>query len=834
MTIAYGSISVNYKLENKFIKIFPVKKGEVRMSWSWFHIIILIPFIFAIFVPILYKQFNPRIHTGWFVLFIPVFLFIYFLRFIPKLSNGESILLTAPWIPSVGINFSTYLDGLSLIFGLLISGVGALVVLYSIYYMSKDREALHNFYVYILLFMGAMLGVVFSDNLFVLYVFWELTSISSFLLIAYWYERKRSRYGAQKSMLITIFGGLSMLAGFVMLWMMTDSFSIREIISQRDVLAGHSLFLPAMLLLLLGAFTKSAQFPFSIWLPDAMEAPTPISAYLHSATMVKAGIYLVARFTPVFGGSVEWFWIVSGIGIITLLYGSITAVRQIDLKALLAYSTISQLGLIMSLLGLGSASVYYVNQEENAFYAVAVLAAIFHLINHATFKGSLFMVVGIIDHETGTRNIRRLGGLLSLMPISFTIALIGSFSMAGLPPFNGFLSKEMFFTGVLNSTSLPIYGMDKFGVIFPIIAWIASIFTFIYCMILLFKTFTGRHYPERLEKEAHEAPIGMLIPPVIMASLVIILFFFPNLLSEYLLQPALMAILPGVVETGGIDVHISAWHGWTTELFMTLGVVGIGTIMYMTLGKWKGIYRLFSQEGRLNILYDQGIINLESFSQNLTNRYMTGSVRTYLVYIFTFMILMVGGSLVLLNGLTYDFTNDAPITIYEIGIVVGIIISGVIVVFAKSRLTAIIALGALGYLVSILFVLFRAPDLALTQLVVETATVALFLLCFYHLPEFKKKGKGVGFKFTNLVISLGVGGLVTTFALSADGTRLFEPISGFFEQSYELAGAKNIVNAILVDFRGFDTMLEIVVLMIAALGVYTLIKLRLARRDGEE
>ena len=280
-----------------------------------------------------------------------------------------------------------------------------------------------------------------------------------------------------------------------------------------------------MILILIGAFTKSAQFPFSIWLPDAMEAPTPISAYLHSATMVKAGIYLVARFTPIFGGHAEWFWLVSGIGIITLLYGSINAVKQTDLKALLAYSTISQLGLIMSLLGLGSASMYFGLGDESTMYAVAVFAAIFHLINHSTFKGCLFMVVGIIDHETGTRDIRKLGGLMNLMPITFTLTLIGSFSMAGLPPFNGFLSKEMFFTGVLNASKLNVFNMDTFGMLFPIIAWIASVFTFIYCMILVFKTFTGKHQPAKLEKSAHEPPIGMLIPPMILAALVILFSF---------------------------------------------------------------------------------------------------------------------------------------------------------------------------------------------------------------------------------------------------------------------------------------------------------------------
>ena len=799
---------------------------------SWLMIMILIPFAFAICVPFIYKFFTPKIHTGWFVFFVPLGLFLGMLSYIPITSSGQVIHETVPWIPSAGINFSTYIDGLSLIFGLLITGVGALVILYSIYYMSKHREALHNFYVYLLLFMGAMLGVVFSDNILVLYVFWELTSISSFLLIAYWYQRKRSRYGALKSMLITISGGLAMLAGFIMLTIMTDTYSIREIINQMNVVEGHSLFIPAMILILLGAFTKSAQFPFSIWLPDAMEAPTPISAYLHSATMVKAGIYLVARFTPIFGGSSEWFWIVSSVGMITLLYGSFNAVKQTDLKALLAYSTISQLGLIMSLLGLGSAALYFGYGDESAMYAVAILAAIFHLINHSTFKGSLFMIVGIIDHETGTRNIRKLGGLMTLMPISFTLTIIGSFSMAGLPPFNGFLSKEMFFTGVLNASQMNGFNMETFGWIFPMVAWIASVFTFVYCMILIFKTFMGTYQPKRLEKQAHEAPIGMLLSPIILASLIIIFFFFPNILSKYLLQPALIAILPTFVESGGIDVEISAWHGWNTELLMTIGVVSFGGLLYFFLKKWIGIYGILPQTLTLNNLYDFGIEKMEGLSRTMTNWYMTGSIRHYLLYIFSFMILLVGGALFLFDGISFDSSNDAPITLFESGLVLAVLVSAVSVLFAKSRMTSLVAIGVLGFLISMLFVIFHAPDLALTQLVVETITTALFLLCFYHLPEFGKKLGTMRFKLTNLIISIGVGLIVTIMALSANGNRLFEPISRYFENSYELAGAKNIVNAILVDFRGFDTMLEVSVLCIAGLGVFTLIKLRI--KGGEK
>lgn len=795
---------------------------------SWLHLMILLPFIFAMAVPFIYKKFTPRIHTGWFVLIIPLLIFVFLLTFMPVISKGNTVFAAVPWIPSYNINFTAYMDGLSLIFGLLIAGIGALVILYSIFYMSKHREALHNFYVYLLLFMGAMLGLVFSDNIFVLYVFWETTSVSSFLLIAYWYEREKSRYGAQKSMLITIFGGLAMLAGLIMLSQITDTYSIREMVSLAAEIPAHPLFVPSMILVLIGAFTKSAQFPFSIWLPDAMEAPTPISAYLHSATMVKAGIYLVARLTPIFGGEAEWFWLVSGVGIITLLYGSVNAVRQTDLKALLAYSTISQLGLIMSLLGLGSASLYYGIGEESSVYAMAIFAAIFHLVNHSTFKGCLFMVVGIIDHETGTRDIRRLGGLMHLMPISFTLAVIGSFAMAGLPPFNGFLSKEMFFTAVLNAANMTEFNMDSFGVLFPIIAWVASVFTFIYSMILVFKTFRGKNSPEKLGKTVHEAPIGMLISPIILGLFVIIIFFFPNVLSDYLLKPALAAVVPTLAGTGELNVKISAWHGWNEELFMTIGVVVLGTIMYRFLKKWYRIYLLYPENLMLNNLYNFGLENMEIVSRQVTNRYMTGFIRDYLVYIFSFIIIIVGGGIWLFNGFSFNPSSDAPANWFEASLMVMMIISAAAVLFAKTRITAIVAVGGLGYLVSFFFVLFRAPDLALTQLVVETVTTVLFLLCFYHLPQLRKEISRIRFKAVNVIISVGVGVVVTIVALSANGNRLFESISGYYENSYELAGAKNIVNSILVDFRGIDTMLEILVLSIAGLGVYTLIKLRLS------
>ncbi|MBK0009010.1 Na+/H+ antiporter subunit A [Bacillus sp. S35] len=800
---------------------------------SWLHLVILSPFLLAFFVPLLYRKFQ-RIHTGWFVLPLPLVLFIYFTQYISGVSKGETYLHSMKWIPSLGINFDAYVDGLGLLFSLLITGIGTLVILYSIYYLSKTKEALYSFYVYLLLFMGSMLGVVLSDNLMSLYSFWELTSLSSFLLIGYWYKREKSQYGALKSMLITVFGGLSLLAGIVLLYIMTGTFSIREIISNVDVVTSSHLFIPALVLILLGAFTKSAQFPFHIWLPDAMEAPTPVSAYLHSATMVKAGIYLLARLSPVFAISATWFFVISITGLITLFWGSFSAVKQQDLKGILAFSTISQLGMIMSLIGVGSAAIHYDFLDDN-IYLVALTAAVFHLINHATFKGSLFMVVGIVDHETGTRDIRKLGGLMSFMPVTFTIAIIGGFAMAGLPPFNGFLSKEMFFTGMVNVTKMDMYSMQTWGFLLPIIAWVGSIFTFVYSMILVFKTFTGKYQPEKLEKKPHEAPVGMLISPVILASLVVIFGFAPNLLESTLIEPTMASIAPSLLAEGKeYQVHIKFWHGFTPEFFMTLGVITFGILLFMTLQKWSKIHTRFPSSLTLNNGYNYGIKGMEKGSTRIMKTLMTGFIRDYLLIIFTFIGIVLLVTLFSQNAFAIDLKDTASIGVYEAILAVVMVAATITTLLAKSRLTAIISLGVVGYTLSLFFVLFRAPDLALTQLVIETVSVSLFLLCFYYLPEFRKRKVRVKFQLPNLLVALLVGTTVTLLGISANSTKLFESISHYFiENSYEKAGGENMVNVILVDFRGFDTLFEITVLCIAALAIYGMIRLRLTKEEEE-
>ncbi|MBS4743156.1 Na+/H+ antiporter subunit A [Bacillus safensis] len=794
------------------------------------HFAILSPFLLAFVVPFLYKYVR-RIHTGWFVLILPILLFTYFIQMLHITSNGRTLFSQAEWIPSLGMNFTVYVDGLSLLFALLITGIGSLVVLYSIFYLSKEKEQLGSFYTYLLMFMTAMLGVVLSDNMVVLYLFWELTSISSFLLIGYWYKRERSRYGATKSLLITVFGGLAMLGGFILIYLITDSFSIREAVNQLQLIMASPYFIPAMILILLGAFTKSAQFPFYIWLPDAMEAPTPVSSYLHSATMVKAGIYLVARFSPIFAISEVWFWTISIVGLVTLFWGSFHAVRQNDLKAILAYSTVSQLGMIMLMLGVGAAAIH---ENNPAFFGAAVLAAIFHLINHATFKGSLFMAAGIIDHETGTRDIRKLGGLMTIMPITFTITLIGTFSMAGLPPFNGFLSKELFFTSMIRISDISFTDVSTWGAIFPALAWLASVFTFIYSMMLLFKTFRGRLNIDQLEKKPHEAPIGMLIPPIILAALVVTFFFFPNILAYSVIEPAMAAIIPEAIETGSrFSVKIEAWHGFQPELYMTIGVVVLGTIGYLTLSKWRPMYNIFKEKWSFNALYDRSLIGLEKGSYRLTNSYMTGFLRDYLVYVFGFMIIVIGGVMFYQQAFSFQTDQAASIGTYEVILSLVMVAATIATVFASSRLTAIIALGVMGYTLSLFFVIFRAPDLALTQLIIETISVALFLLCFYHLPKLSLKQKTRRFKMTNFIISLGVGVVVTCLAFASTSQQSLDTISTYFiENSYKLAGGDNIVNVILVDFRGFDTLFEITVLAIAALGIYGLLKTQAKRKRG--
>ena len=768
---------------------------------------VLLPFIIAIIIPFLSKW-KDKIHPGYFVTIIPAIIFIYFARFLG--SNFEPVMREYSWIPSLDINMVFYLDGLSLLFVLLISGIGALVAFYSIFYLHKS-EQLGHFYVYFLLFMGSMLGVVLSDNVFVLYSFWEFTSLSSFLLIGFWNYKKESRYGALKSMLITVFGGLSLLGALVFMTVLTNTTSIQEMISQQQLILNSEYFPLILALLLLGAFTKSAQFPFHIWLPDAMEAPTPVSAYLHSATMVKAGIYLVARYSPMLSSSDWFFIIVSSVGIITLCWGSYMAVRQTDLKGILAFSTISQLGMIMSMLGFGT--------------KVAVFAAVFHILNHATFKGSLFMVAGIVDHEAGTRDIRKLGGLMTYLPITATLALFGTFSMAGVPlPFlNGFYSKELFFDASLHLDEIANVGLVGFiKMLLPYLAVFGSIFTFVYSVYFFFGTFRGKSHLEELPKKPHEAPIGMLISPIILVLGVVLIGLFPKWINEPFIAHAASAVK-------GLEVQkeIYFWHGFLyPPLIMSITVLVFGTVLYLSRKQWAPVYRFVPGVLSMNKFYDGLVERLETYSSTVTKGYMNGSLGRYVRLVLASILIVTFAFMAITGGFTVDTSNLADVSLPEIFVAITMVIAAVGTILTNNRITAILILGVVGYGLSMLFVLYRAPDLALTQLIIETVTVALFLLVFYHLPKLRKKEEAASTRMLNLIISVGFGAMMTMVAISSHSSKWFESISSYFiDNTYKLGGGDNMVNVILVDFRGLDTLFEIVVLGIAAMAIYGLIRL---------
>ncbi|EIA5788552.1 Na+/H+ antiporter subunit A [Staphylococcus pseudintermedius] len=794
---------------------------------SWLHMAVLLPLIFAILIPILYRYYK-RIHLGWFVLPIPVVLFAYFLSYIKPTMSGQFTEQSAAWMPQIGMNFDVYVDGLGLLFSLLITGIGSLVVLYSISYLSQS-EQLGHFYCYLLMFMSAMLGVVLSDNLLVLYFFWELTSFSSFLLISFWRHKDKSLYGAMKSMMITVFGGLSLLGGFILLYLASGTWRIRDIIDNVDQIQTSPIFLLAMIFVIIGAMTKSAQFPFYIWLPDAMEAPTPVSAYLHSATMVKAGIYLIARLTPIFAVSQGWIWAVTAFGLVTLFWGSLNATKQQDLKGILAFSTVSQLGMIMSMLGIGAVS-YHFQGDESQLYLAAYSATIFHLINHATFKGALFMITGAVDHATGTRDTRKLGGLMTIMPISFTLSIITSLSMAGVPPFNGFLSKEAFIESMIEVTHASVFSLNTVGLLIPIVAIVGSIFTFVYSFKFIVEIFLGDHKPDVLPNKAHEASILMNISPAILAGLVILIGLFPSIVSAPLVEPAVKSI----ANTNEVSASFHLWHGFTPALIATLVIYVVGAVLILTAKRWVPILRGIPNALTLNHWYNQTGRYTPYYATQITRTYMTGFNRNNLVIIFFMMIVLTFVTLIFVP-FTVDFMKVSPIRLYEFVSVITITIAAIMIIFARSRLFSIIMLSAVGYSMAIFFIFFNAPDLALTQFVVETISTALFLLCFYHLPNMSRYNESVRYRVVNMIISIGVGAVVIVLGLIAYGNRHFESISEFYKAHvYDLAEGKNMVNVILVDFRGTDTLFESSVLGIAGMGIYTLIKLRAKHKNGYE
>ncbi|MBI3963139.1 MAG: DUF4040 domain-containing protein [Deinococcus sp.] len=749
-----------------------------------------LPFTLALLAPLLAWLVGRFI--GWVLLPAPAILFLLLLRQWPLAQSGAT--WTVPWLTALGVDLTLRLDGLTLFFALLVTGIGALVVLYSIGYLAKERE-LGKFYSYLLGFMGAMLGVVLSDNLVLLFVFWELTSVTSFLLIGFWDRDSASRQGAQQALVITAAGGLAMLLGFVLLAAAGGSFEVRTLLAASQVLRAHPLYGPALLLVLLGAFTKSAQFPFHIWLPGAMAAPTPVSAYLHSATMVKAGVFLLAKLAPVLGGTPLWTYLVTVGGLVTLVVGAYLALMHADLKALLAYSTVSSLGLMVALLGLGGFA--------------ASEATLWYLLNHAAFKAALFMAAGSVDHATGTRDLERLGGLRRAMPLTAGLSLVAALSMAGLPPLGGFISKELFFASTQHAPGI----LATWG---PVLAVLGGLLSFAYTAKFWLGTFAGRTRGP-LDHEPHEAPSSMWLPALVLAVLAMPLGLVPGVLAETVVAPA-AAVVAGVRE----ELHLSLWHGLTPELAMSAVAVSLGLLLTLA---WRQVVPLQQALGARPLVgrwYETLMAGALNLAKWLTHLSQNGSLASYARY----SLLALGA--VAAYVVFYRLPPVAvPRSLPAPALMVGLALVGMggaaTVVLARTRLLAVLALGAVGASVSTLFVLLSAPDLALTQLLVEVVTLVLFLLVFRRLPEL---GKVTGSLGDGLLTGL-VGSAVAGVVLASGGGALFPKVADYFVQhSWPDGHGRNIVNVILVDFRGFDTLGEITVLAIAAVGVFAL----LARR----
>lgn len=768
------------------------------------HLVVVLPFLLAPAVPFLARRLGPRL--GWALVPAPFLITLYLLSVLPVLAEGQVLTASWTWAPSYGLSFALALDSFSLLFALLIAGIGTLVLIYSIFYLDS-KEDLSRFYISILLFMGAMLGVVLSDNLLALYMFWEITSISSFLLIGFWHHRTESRDGALKSMLTTVFGGLAMLGGILLLGAAAGTLSLRELGAAAPAVAAHPYYPAIVLLILLGAFTKSAQVPFHLWLPGAMAAPTPVSAYLHSATMVKAGIYLTARMGTVLGGTELWFYIVAGVGMATMLLGSYLAVQQRDLKALLAFSTVSQLGFIIAMFAFGTAA--------------ATAAAVLHILNHGIFKGSLFMLVGIVDHQTGTRDIEKLSGLGSKMPFTGTLMFIGALSMAGVPLLSGFVSKEMMLGALLN----PPAGPNVFTYALPVLAVLASAFTTLYCLQLTLKLFLGPQGESPLEPA--EAGPGLLLPPALLGGFVVLLGIAPALVEHHLIAPATAAL------TGRpSSVHLALWHGVNPALFMSIVALAGGALLYWQLPRvLPALRRLSSVRINANTIYNALLTGTETGSAKLTRRMMTGNLRDYLFYIlaFTALVLIVGLVRVDFGGFTGRWPRLSPVSWSELAAVLVLIAGALTAIVARQRVGIALGVATVGFMVAILWFLWEAPDLALTQTIVETVSIVPLFLAFSYMPRLRDRYVRPRVRKSDVSLAVVIGVLSAAFTYISTGTRLFDSIGHWFvENSYRLAGGRNVVNVILVDFRGFDTLFETTVLALVATAVFTLVR---SRRD---
>ncbi|MHB1213494.1 MAG: monovalent cation/H+ antiporter subunit A [Thiobacillus sp.] len=769
---------------------------------------VLTPFVGAALVALASRL--GRSPAAWTAGAVTLAAILWLVPSLPLPFDGITLIQQHDWLPALGLNLAFRFDGLALLFAGLILGIGLLIILYARYYLS-ERDSMGRFYSYLMLFMGSMLGIVLSENLIQLLVFWELTSLSSFLLISYWQHREEARHGARMALAVTGLGGFALLGGFLLLGHIVGSYELSAVLASGDLIRADPLYVPTLLLILLGVFTKSAQFPFHFWLPHAMAAPTPVSAYLHSATMVKAGVFLLARLFPALSGTPEWFWLVSGTGLATFLLGAYIALFKHDLKGLLAYSTISHLGLITLLFGLST--------------PLAAVAGVFHIINHATFKASLFMAAGIIDHETGTRDMRRLHGLWRFMPYTATLAMIAAAAMAGVPLLNGFLSKEMFFAEAMDISDNHIGGW-----LLPALVTLGGALAVAYSIRFIHDVFFNGE-PVDLPRTPHEPPRWMKMPVEILAVLCLVVGIAPALT----IAPLLAVAAQGTLQASLPAYHLKLWHGLSPALIMSLLAMAGGSLIYLArqpLFAWheRGIGRLDAR-----VVYNALQNGLFALARGMTRLVDTGSLQRQ-VFILLAAALTLGGVPWLAGGTPLAGSREGlPLDAVSLLAAGTLIVATLATVWLhRQRFTALVTLGVVGLVVSLAFVKFSAPDLALTQLSVEIVTIVLLLLALYFLPQHAAPEHEPARIWRDGVIALLAGGGSAALAWAVM-TRPYDTIAGYYlEHSVPAGGGSNVVNVILVDFRGYDTLGEITVLALAALGIVAMLQgLRLPapRRD---
>ena len=728
---------------------------------------------------------------------LPAVLFVWFAGMVPEVQGGATLRHVIDWVPSMGISLSFLIDGLSLTFALLITGIGAAVFLYAGQYLS-GHEHYARFMLFLTSFMLAMLGLVTADNLIALFVFWELTTVTSYLLIGFDHATRKGRRNALQALLVTGTGGLALLAGFILIGTVAGSFELSVILSDPQVLKDHPWYLGILILVLCGAFTKSAQFPLHFWLPNAMAAPTPVSAYLHSATMVKGGVYLLARMHPGLGGTEVWFWTLTIFGGFTAVFASILAVRQTDLKQALAYTTLMALGTLVLFLG-GSG-------------AQAITGAATFLIVHSFYKACLFLVVGAIDHATGTREVARLSGLARIMPVTAFAAALAGLAMAGFPPFLGFIGKELLYGGAVVQDG-------SGGLVLGVAAFAANALMVAVAGAVALRPFWGKDAPQaEPDMHPHEAPWPMWIGPATLATLGLLFGLLPGL-AQPMIHAVVASILPGAKP---YDLYL--WHGVNAALILSLATFAAGIVLYLLIGRLRAMLAGIERVNpiRFDPGWDRTLDGLKAFAAWQTRLVQSGVLRTYLRLTFLTLLAALGATMVARGE--WPGIPVPDLLAKEWAVVVLILAGTLVVVLTGSRIAAIAGLGVVGIGVALVFIVYGAPDVAITQLLVETLVVVLVAVALLKMPGLYREGRVIHRPF-DAVLGIALGAVVTGILLLVNAAPLDLRLTEYFETTaWPEAYGRNIVNVILVDFRALDTFGEIAVVMIAALSAFVLLK----------